>query len=96
MITNEQVEAALKAWNEADDAGNFAAMYAALKAADLEAAARIAELEAALDKADAALSWMLIEGCDEAIPETCPIEHKTCVDALADLRAARAAYRGKI
>jgi|LakMenEpi03Aug12_release.lakeMendotaPanAssembly.Ray.scaffolds.fasta_scaffold3068865_1 hypothetical protein len=46
MITNEQVEAALKAWYDAGDAGNFASMFAALKAADLEAAARIAELEA--------------------------------------------------
>jgi len=60
-----------------------------------EANARITRLEAALDKADAALSWMLLEGCDEAIPETLPTEYKSCVDALADLRAARAAMEGK-
>jgi len=50
--------------------------------------ARIAELEEALDKADAALSWMLLEGCDEAIPETCPTEYQSCVDALQSVRAA--------
>jgi len=48
MITNEQVEAALKAWYDAGDAGNFASMFAALKAAELTSCARIAELEAAL------------------------------------------------
>ena len=55
-------------------------------------AARIAELEAALDKASAALSWLLLEGVDEVIPDTCPAEYKICVDALS---AARAALEGK-
>ena len=50
MITNEQVEAALKAWYDAGDAGNFASMFAALKAADLASAARIAALEAAIEE----------------------------------------------
>ena len=54
--------------------------------------ARIAELEAALDKASAALSWLLLEGVDEVIPDTCPAEYKICVDALS---AARAALEGK-
>ena len=60
MITNEQVEAALKAWNDADDAGNFAAMYAALKAAELSSHARIAELEAENEELKKAISkpWM--------------------------------------
>jgi len=48
MITNEQVEAALKAWYDAGDAGNFASMFAALKAAELTSHARIEKLEAAL------------------------------------------------
>jgi hypothetical protein len=56
MITNEQVEAALKAWYDAGDAGNFASMFAALKAADLASVARIAKLKAALKPfADAAV-----------------------------------------
>ena len=54
--------------------------------------ARIAELEAVLDKASAALSWLLLEGVDEVIPDTCPAEYKICVDALS---AARAALEGK-
>jgi hypothetical protein len=49
MITNEQVEAALRAWYDAGDAGNFASMFAALKAAELTSCARIAELEAVID-----------------------------------------------
>lgn len=81
MITNEQVEAALKAWYDAGDAGNFASMYAALKAADLASVARIAELESALKPFADCKIWDGYRDDEPYYPEL-----KT-----GDLRAARAA-----
>ena len=90
MITNEQVEAALKAWYDAGDAGNFASMFAALKAADLASVARIAKLDAALkpfaDKSkvfhDYVDDYPIMFGAEPPL-------------RVADLRAARAAYLGE-
>lgn len=42
---------------------------------------------AALRQARVALSWMLLEGVDEVIPETCPNEYRTCTEALAQIDA---------
>ena len=88
MITNEQVEAALKAWYDAGDAGNFASMFAALKAADLASVARIAALEAALKPfADDAQYH-------ENRSDIFTIDHDDRI-TVADLRAARAALEKK-
>lgn len=50
--------------------------------------AELAAAREALDEARTVLSWMLLEGMDEVIPETCPVEYKWCVDAVARIDAA--------
>ena len=93
MITDEQVEAALKAWYDAGDAGNFSSMFAALKAADLASVARIAELEAEIDDAHEVLSMCDIPfHGDDGVEYSLPQRLKTRVK---EQRAARAALGEK-
>lgn len=40
-----------------------------------------ARLRDLLSEGDAVLSWVLLEGMDEAIPTTCPVEYERVVDA---------------
>lgn len=54
--------------------------------------ARIAELEAALKKADDALSWLILETCDEIYQAAYPQIYADLIDANI---ASRAALKGE-
>jgi len=47
-----------------------------------------ARLRDLLAEGDAALSWVLLEGIDEAYPTTCPVEYARIVDAAKAIAAA--------
>jgi hypothetical protein len=60
----------------------------ALEAQDV----RIAELEVALKKADDALSWLILETCDESYQQAYPEIYADLIDANI---ASRAALKGE-
>ena len=53
----------------------------------LEASNEIENLRILLAEAHAALSWCILDGMDECIPETCPKEYKFVCDAAGSIAA---------